>query len=130
MSPTPALAHTAKLLETPRLDQRLHRRYPITLELEYKLLRKGPVARLGFGKTLNVSSGDILFETEDALPVGSPIEVLMDWPFLLDDRCSLKLVIQGSVVRSDSQLVAVRFKLYEFRTAGTRSSSTTRCGAR
>jgi hypothetical protein len=125
MSPTPALAQTAQLLETPRVDQRLHRRYPITLEIEYKLLSsKGRVERLGFGKTLNVSSGGVFFETKDALAADSPIEVLIDWPFLLNGRCSLKLVIQGNVVRSDGQLVAVRTKLYEFRTARSRSSGT------
>jgi hypothetical protein len=86
------------------------------------LLSKGRVERLGFGKTLNVSSGGVLFEAKGALPADSPIEILMNWPFLLDGVCSLKLVIRGSVVRSDSQLVAVRTRLHEFRTAGVRSS--------
>jgi hypothetical protein len=122
MSPAPALAPNVRFLESHRVDQRLSRRYPITLEIEYKLLRKGRVERLGLGKTLNVSSGGVLFETNEALPAGSSIELLMQWPFLLEGVCPLKLVIHGSIVRSDSKRIAVRTKHHEFRTAGARSS--------
>ena len=124
MSPAPALAHTARLLETQRIDQRSHRRYPITLEIEYKLLSKGRVERLGAGKTLNVSSGGVLFEAKEVLPPGSSVEVLMAWPFLLEGVCPLKLVIQGRVVRSASKQIAVRTDHHEFRTAGARSFKT------
>ena len=122
MSPAPALADNVRFLETHRIDQRLNRRYPISLEIEYKVLRKGRVERLGLGRTLNVSSGGVLFEAADDLPAGSSIELLMKWPFLLEGVCPLKLVIHGSVVRSDSKGVAVRTKHHEFRTAGARSS--------
>src|SRR5579864_471995 len=108
MSPAPALAATVRFFESHRGDQRLNRRYPITLEIEYKLLRKGRVERLGQGRTLNVSSGGVLFEANESLPSGSSIELLMQWPFLLEGVCPLKLVIHGSVVRSDSKGVAVR----------------------
>jgi hypothetical protein len=80
------------------------------------------VERLGLGKTLNVSSGGVLFEANESLPAGSSIELLMQWPFLLEGVCPLKLVIHGSVVRSDNKGVAVRTKQHEFRTAGARSS--------
>ena len=125
MSPAPALAHNVRILESHRADQRSSRRYPITLEMEYKLLRKGRVERLGLGKTLNVSSGGVLFQANESLPAGSSIEILMHWPFLLEGVCPLKLVIQGSVVRSDGKGVAVRTKHHEFRTAGARSSAST-----
>jgi PilZ domain len=122
MSPAPALAPTVRFLESHRADQRLNRRYPIALEIEYKLLRKGRVERLGLGRTLNVSSGGVLFEANEPLPAGSSVELLMQWPFMLEGVCPLKLVILGSVVRSDGKGVAVRTKHHEFRTAGARSS--------
>jgi hypothetical protein len=122
MSPAPALAPAVRLLESHRADQRLNRRYPIALEVEYKLLRKGRVERLGLGRSLNISSGGVLFEANEPLPAGSSVEVMMHWPFLLEGVCPLKLVIYGSVVRSDSKGVAVRTKHHEFRTAGARSS--------
>jgi hypothetical protein len=122
MSPAPALAHTVRILESHHADQRSSRRYPIALEIEYKLLRKGRVERLGLGMTLNVSSSGVLFEAKESIPPGSSVELLMQWPFLLEGVCPLKLVIQGSVVRSDGKGVAVRAKHHEFRTAGARSS--------
>ena len=122
MSPAPALAPAVRFLESHRADQRLNRRYPIALEIEYKLLRKGRVERLGLGRTLNVSSGGVLFEADEPLPAGNSIELLMYWPFLLEGVCPLKLVIHGNVVRSDGKRVAVQTKHHEFRTAGTRSS--------
>lgn len=122
MSPAPALAHNVRILESQHTDQRLSRRYAITLEIEYKLLRKGRVEQLGLGKTLNVSSGGVLFQATESLPPGSAVEVLLHWPFLLEGVCPLKLVIQGAVVRCDGKGVAVRIKHHEFRTAGARSS--------
>jgi len=122
MSPAPALAPTVRFIESHRVDQRSNRRYPIALEVEYKVLRKGRVERLGLGRTLNVSSGGVLFEAHEPLPAGGSIELLMHWPFLLEGVCPLKLVIHGSVVRSDSKGIAVRSKHHEFRTAGSRFS--------
>lgn len=124
MSPAPALAHTVRFLEPHSADQRMNRRYPITLDIEYKLIRKGRVERLGLGRTLNISSSGVLFEAKESLPAGSSIELLMHWPFMLEGVCPLKLVIHGFVVRSDSKGVAVRSKHHEFRTAGARSSRT------
>lgn len=122
MFPSPALAHVAGLLEHPRPDQRSHPRYPVRVEIEYRLLSKGRVERLGVGKTIDVSSGGVLFKAKDALPAGRLIEVLMDWPCLPKRVHPLKLLMQGRVVRSDGKLVAVRSYHHEFRTAGARSS--------
>jgi hypothetical protein len=116
------LAHTARLLETRRTDQRIHRRYPITLEIEYRLLNKGRIERVGIGRTLNISSGGVLFETDDSFPAGASIELMMNWPFLLEGVCPLKLAVRGRVVRSDSHRIAIRTKHHEFRTAGARSA--------
>jgi hypothetical protein len=98
----------------------LNERYPITLELQYKLLSGGRVEQLGVGRTLNVSSGGVLFESDDLLPAGGPIELAMNWPFLLEGICSLKLVMRGRIVRCDpnSKAAAVKAEYHEFRTAG------------
>jgi hypothetical protein len=119
---SPALARTAaRLLETHRADQRLHQRYPIILKVEYKLLKKGRVELVGSGRTMNISSGGIFFEAGDPLPLNRRVELAMDWPFLLEGVCPLKLVMRGRVVRTDGQGIAVRIARHEFRTAGVRS---------
>jgi PilZ domain len=121
---SPALARVAvRLLENHRADQRLHQRYPITLKVEYKLLKKGRVERVGSGRTMNMSSGGIFFESDDPLPLRGRVELAMEWPFLLEGVCALKLVMRGRIVRSETNGIAVQIQQHEFRTAGVRSLS-------
>ena len=117
----PALARFEGILNNRRADQRAHRRYPIALDIEYKLIHKGRVQRQGLGKTLDVSSGGVCFECSDTVPADSHIELVMMWPFLLEGVCPLSLVMQGRVVRIDGRRVAIQAKHHEFRTAGTRA---------
>jgi hypothetical protein len=112
-----------------RPDQRLHRRYPITLKVEYKLINKGRVERVGTGQTINISSGGIFFEPDTPLPANGPIELVLDWPFLLDKVCGLKLVMRGRIVRRDSNGIAIEARQHEFRTSGARSLRSTTVGA-
>jgi hypothetical protein len=114
MSPAPDLAQSVGLLDIQRPDQRLRRRYPITLHVDYKLPNRGQVVRSGSGRTLNLSSGGVLFEANDSLPAGSRIELIINWPLLSKDVCPLKLVIRGRVVRSDAEGIAVKMMLHEF----------------
>jgi hypothetical protein len=122
MSIAPAMGRIEQLLGSRRSDQRVHRRYPIALEVEYKLLRKGRVERLGSGKTIDVSSGGACFESAEQLPLEGLVELVMKWPFLLEGVCPLCLVMRGRVVRSEGQRIAVQAKQHEFRTAGIRAS--------
>jgi hypothetical protein len=108
-----------------RGDQRSKGRYPIALELQYKLMRGGRVERTGSGRTLNISSGGVLFETDDVIPARGSVELSMKWPFLLEGACGLKLVMRGRIVRHDphAKAAAVRAESHEFRTAGMRFTS-------
>src|SRR5713226_1202952 len=117
MSPGSILKDGIAPLETLRPDQRQHPRYPIRLDLQYKLLNHGPVKRTGSGRTLNISTGGIFFETHDPLPEHGQIDLEMNWPFFLDGACPLKLRVQGRIVRTDATGTAVRLTRYEFRTS-------------
>jgi hypothetical protein len=101
-------------LETARSEQRLRMRYPIRLEVEYRLLDASQLA--GFGRTNNISSGGIFFAAKDPLPAHGLIELAINWPFLLDGVCHLKLVMRGRIVRSDTTGTAVQVTCHEFRT--------------
>ena len=85
----------ADVQATPRPDRRLRARYPIRLDLQYELLNQGPVRRTGSGRTLNISTGGIFFETKDFPPARGLIALVMHWPILLDGACPLKLLVQG-----------------------------------
>ena len=117
MSPDSALECPPALLENPQPEQRFHRRYPITLPLQYKLLDQ--ISFVRSGETSNISRGGIFFKAEDPLPLAlrSRIELVLQWPFLLEGVRPLKLVLHGRVVRSDASGTAVQVMTYEFRTS-------------
>jgi hypothetical protein len=115
MSPTLAPVSRASSFETDD-DRRSHRRYPIVLEVECKVLNKHQVVELGSGVTLNISSTGVLFELNDTLRSTGAIELTLHWPFLLDGVRPLRLVIKGRVIRNhgDGKRIAVSIKHYEF----------------
>ena len=105
------------LFESPQPDQHRYRRYPIRLDLEYELRNQGPVNRTGLGRTLNIGSGGIFLKTRDPLPEHCKIDLVMNWPFLLDGARPLKLIVHGQVVRSNAKGTTVSMTRYEFRTS-------------
>jgi hypothetical protein len=120
----PGIARLCSLMDitdpskASRSERRSHCRYPITLQVRYKLLRNGRVCESGFGRTVNISSRGVLFETEKELPRKGRIDLSLNWPFLHQGSCGLKLVMSGRIVRKDQNSIAVNAQLREFRTAG------------
>jgi hypothetical protein len=122
MSTAPIAARAAGRLKKVPAEQRSHQRYPIELEVEYRLLTKGHSEQIGAGKTRNISSGGVLFEALGSRPASGSIEMMLSWPFLLEGVCPLKLVMRGHIVRSDIRGVAMQSNFYEFRTTGSRKA--------
>ncbi len=120
MSAAPIAARTTGRSKKVLTEQRSHQRYPIELEVEYRLLAKGHSELVGSGKTRNISSGGVLFEALGSHPAPGPIELMVSWPFLLEGVCPLKLVMKGRIVRSDLRGIAIQSNYHEFRTAGSR----------
>ncbi len=98
-------------------DRRTAARLPIEQDVLYKVLARNTI-EVGLGKTVNMSSNGVLFTTEKPLAVGQRLEVAVNWPMLLDNKCALKLVTTGRVVRSESGVAAIAIEQYEFRTRG------------
>lgn len=101
-----------------RDDRRLSTRYPIELELQYTLMNTGRIKSRGFGRTLNISSSGVLFEADALLNPDDQVALGVNWPFMLEDGCHLKLEIHGHIVRRDAKTTAVRVESHAFRTAG------------
>ena len=91
-------------------ERRQHPRYPIFARSEYILAGNRAQAT-----TLNISSGGVFLKTDQLLPVGKHIQVFINWPVLLDQRCPLRLVITGRVLRSDEAGAAVGKLRYDFK---------------
>lgn len=100
-------------------DRRLDRRYEISLELRWKLIRRKRVLDTGIGTTLDVSSGGVFFETDHPLPGHGDVEISISWPVLLHNVAPLQLVVTGRVVRISGRRAAIRRLQHEFRTART-----------
>ena len=77
----------------------------------------------GDGKTLNISSSGVLFTTDHMLLPGRRLELSISWPAQLNNKCALKLVARGRVVRFEKGRAAIEIQQYEFRTASTTSAT-------
>lgn len=101
----------------PSVERRNNDRFPIEREMRYKVLSKRNEDS-GTGTTVNMSSGGILFSTSKMLIPGKRVELAISWPAQLDNKCALKLVARGRIVRSQEGATAVEIQQYEFRTLG------------
>jgi hypothetical protein len=101
-------------------DRRASNRMPIEREVRYKVMGgKKSIKQVGLGKTLNMSSGGVLFTTETPLPAGERVELNVSWPAQLNDTLPLKLVAMGRLVRADDGQAAISVERYEFKTRGS-----------
>jgi hypothetical protein len=97
-------------------DRRTSDRFPIEREVRFKVLSKRNGEEAGIGKTVNMSSTGVLFTTDHLLIPGRRLEVSISWPAQLNNRCALRLVARGRVVRFDDGRAAMEIQQYEFKT--------------
>jgi hypothetical protein len=81
--------------------------------LEYRILTPGQECWVRIGHTLNMSRSGLLFETEEFLESGSPVELWIDWPARPRDL-ERWLRVWGWVVRQRDRSVAVAIRQYSF----------------
>jgi hypothetical protein len=95
-------------------EGREHRRYPIQMEVAYRL-SGGRSPLEGVGQTIQLSSRDVFFRSDRVLPVWSGIELRINWPVRLDEAL-LSFIVHGVVVHSDETGTGVEIHKHEFRT--------------
>jgi hypothetical protein len=108
--------HETHMREKPRAERRHSDRFPIEREVRYRIINKRGGEEAGEGKTINMSSSGVLFTSEQMLVPGRRIELSVSWPAQLNDKCALKLVARGRVVRFEEGRTAIEIQQYEFRT--------------
>ena len=99
-------------------DRRQDRRYQLQLECKWKLIRRRKVLDTGIGRTVDVSSGGLLFDAGRHLPEGLNVELSIAWPVLLHNVAPMQLVASGKIVRSNGRHAAIQTVAHEFRTTG------------
>src|SRR5262249_5910527 len=105
--------------ETIGGDRRDDRRYGIALELRWKLVRRRKVLDSGMGRTLDLSSGGVLFDAGRQLPMGLNVELSIAWPALLHNFAPMQLAVSGRIVRTHGNRTAIHMNQHEFRTVGS-----------
>ena len=99
-------------------ERRRRQRFEITCELRFRVLDSRRHLPQQSGKTINMSSKGLLFESPFDLPIGQRVELMIAWPAMLNEKCRLKMVAQGRIVRADNGRVAAMIQKHEFRTQG------------
>ncbi|MGC9948960.1 MAG: PilZ domain-containing protein [Bryobacteraceae bacterium] len=103
------------------IERRATRRFAIEQDVLYKILdHRAAAPESGVGKTLDISSGGVRFETQQRLRPGKRVEVSVNWPAELDGGCPLKFVAVGRVVRAEETHAAMHIEQHEFRTRRTK----------
>ena len=97
-------------------DRRAAKRLLIERDLHFRVLSRRDGEGEGSGKTVNISSSGVLFTTDQPLLPGRRVELAISWPAHLDNRCALKLVARGRVVRFEGNAAALEIIQHEFRT--------------
>jgi hypothetical protein len=102
--------------EKLQTDRRHSDRFPIVREMRYRILNKRSATESGSGNTVNMSSSGVLFASERMMSPGLRVELSINWPVKLNDKCALRFVARGRVVRSEHGAAAVEILEHEFRT--------------
>jgi PilZ domain len=102
-------------------ERRSSERRSISQAVQYRVLGRKDGETAAAGKTLNMSSSGILFTTTHTLLPGRRVELAIDWPARLDNKCALRLVARGRVVRFEGDCAALEILQHEFRTRSARA---------
>jgi c-di-GMP-binding flagellar brake protein YcgR len=97
-----------------QIERRCAGRYAIERDLKWKWQGKRTRDAPEHGRTVNISSGGVLFTTGFCLPLGKLVQVGINWPAGPDAGDGLQLVIKGRVVRSDAGCTAIEYRQREF----------------
>jgi hypothetical protein len=115
-APSP-IANEVRIITGPEPNpndrqRRRSNRFPLIGQAQYTVAGNRAAAPIR-----DISSGGVFLKTDRILRIGQQIRVFIDWPVLLENRCPLRLVIDGKVLRSDPSGTAVSLTKYEFRIA-------------
>jgi len=99
-------------------NRRVTSRFLDAQEIRYRLV-ESPAGKGSVGKTLDISSGGVLFTTTKRLPHGHRVEMAIHWPARLARNCAVQFVATSRVIRSETKHAAVHIERYEFRMRAT-----------
>jgi hypothetical protein len=93
-------------------------RFPMACKVSFKIRSGKRKPQLITGEMIEMSSTGFVLVADASLSSGTPLEVTIPWPVLLNNECLLNLVLQATVVRCDKGIIACKIEHREFRTRG------------
>jgi hypothetical protein len=96
-------------------ERRRSTRFGIHLSLRFRQSEKGIQHRWSNGITRDMSKDGVAFRSGQPLPVGSHVELRIDWPVRQEASRPIDLQATGFVVWSGSGETAVRISSHKFR---------------
>jgi len=96
-------------------ERRSHRRYTLETPLRYWAANCPLKTVWKHGRALDMSVGGILIHLPEPLPIGTKLELAMDWTGLYHGRESMRLFLVASVTRFDRRGAALRILSHRFR---------------
>jgi hypothetical protein len=105
------------------VERRTSHRYDLRLPIHYRISQRGGIERSGTGTTYEMSSNGLSFRSRKPLPVGSHLEIIVEWPARYADIYPIDLQATGFVVRSESGRTAVRVTSRKFRVLASPAQS-------
>jgi len=106
MSPAPSLNMK---------NLRASNRYAVRAPMRYRAADPSRESVWKSGYTCDMSAGGILIDPPGAAPVGSTLELAIDWPGLYHGKPMVRLFVIGTVARADSRGTALSILSHEFR---------------
>jgi len=98
----------------PFVERRQHKRYSINLGVQFKIRKEGKFIQGGEGKTHDVSHRGIFFESNAAVPPGTVLRLVVEWPIRFQGNTSVDWVVDGVVVRSTVSGMALNIMRQRF----------------
>jgi hypothetical protein len=104
-----------KMKKHTSIERRRTQRFDLALAAHFRLSLKGTKSRWGTGTIHDISSSGLCLRTRRPLPVGSHLELLIDWPASHDGQHPMSLHTTCFVVRSSGTKTAMRIASHRFR---------------
>jgi hypothetical protein len=103
-------------MANPTSNRRRSGRYPVEVDLWYRVLDAAEPFPSGHGRTLDLSEAGVLFRPDQKLRSGLKLEVAICWAARSRPAADVRVYAIGRVVRTDKECVAIEFFDHEFRT--------------
>jgi hypothetical protein len=92
---------------SPSFERREYKRYLITLDVQIKIRKEGKLIDAGGGKIQNISRVGIFLESNELVPAGVVLRLIVDWPVRFQGKTRVDWIVDGVVVRSTDSGMAV-----------------------